>query len=200
VQRGRFHAPHACFARAGRDVRVLRRGLRPRPKRRRRKAPARHRERDPRFPFSRSDKLTWYFDHHVSAFPTPEDRATFEAKKSGGQFFHDGTYPSCTKYIRDIGKSVFDVDFSALDELVRWADIIDSANFPSAETAVARKEPPLQLMTVIEHMGDDAMLVKMVHRLSTESLDSSRALDVQSVRAARGRTSSSSSSCARTRR
>jgi hypothetical protein len=132
------------------------------------------------FRFSRSDKLTWYFDHHVSAFATPEDRVAFEARKGGGQFFHDGTYPSCTKYIRDIGKSVFDVDFSGLGELVRWADIIDSANFPSAEMAVARKEPPLQLMTVIEHLGDDAMLVKMVHRLSTESLDAvARSEDVQ---------------------
>src|SRR3984957_16019873 len=32
------------------------------------------------FRFSRSPKLTWYFDHHVSAFPTPEDRPTFAAR------------------------------------------------------------------------------------------------------------------------
>ena len=128
------------------------------------------------FRFSRSEKLTWYFDHHVSAFATPEDRAAYDARIAGQSgttrhMFHDGTYPSCTKYIRDIGKSVFGVDFEGLSELVRWADIIDSANFASAEMAVARKEPPLQLMTVIEHHGDDAMLARMVKRLSTESLD-----------------------------
>ena len=123
------------------------------------------------FRFSSSEKLTWYFDHHVSAFATPEDRAAFEARKAGGKFFHDGAYPSCTKYIRDIGKSVFGVEFSSLDELVRWADIIDSAAFPSAEMAVARKEPPLRLMTVIEHLGDDAMLAKMIKRLLAEPLD-----------------------------
>ena len=128
------------------------------------------------FRFSRSEKLTWYFDHHVSAFATPEDRAAYDAHVAAHagaerRMFHDGTYPSCTKYIADVGKSVFGVDFSPLAELVRWADIIDSASFASAEMAVARKEPPLQLMTVIEHNGDDAMIARMVKRLSTESLD-----------------------------
>lgn len=137
------------------------------------------------FRFSPSEKLTWYFDHHVSAFASPTDRAVYDAHVTAHagkdrHMFHDGRYPSCTKYIRDIGKSVFDVDFSGLDELVRWADIIDSASFPSAEMAVARKEAPLQLMTVVEHHGDDAMLARMVKRLLTESLDDvSRSDEVQ---------------------
>jgi hypothetical protein len=128
------------------------------------------------FRFSRSEKLTWYFDHHVSAFATPEDRAVYEAHVAAHdgterRMFHDGAYPSCTKYVADIGRSVFGVDFEPLGELVRWADVIDSAAFDSAEMAVARKEPPLQLMTVIEHLGDDAMLARMIKRLLTESLD-----------------------------
>jgi hypothetical protein len=128
------------------------------------------------FRFSRSEKLTWYFDHHLSAFPTPEDRATYDAhvaahQGKGRRMFHDGKYGSCTKYIADVGKSVFDVSFDGLAELVRWADIIDSASFPSAEMAVARKEPALQLMTVIEHHGDDVMLGRMVKRLLEEPLD-----------------------------
>lgn len=139
------------------------------------------------FRFSASDKLTWYFDHHVSAFGTPDDRAAYDANVAahGGserRMFHDGTYPSCTKYIADIGKSVFGVDFSPLGELVRWADVIDSAAFESAEMAVARAEPPLELMTVIEHHGDDAMLARMVRRLSTESLDAvARSEEVQNA-------------------
>src|ERR1700735_727350 len=32
------------------------------------------------FRFSRSPKLTWYFDHHVSAFPTAADRALYDAR------------------------------------------------------------------------------------------------------------------------
>ena len=43
--------------------------------------------------------------------------------------------------------------------------MIDTASFPTAEYAVERKEPVLQLMTVVEHMGDDAFLTRMVPRL-----------------------------------
>jgi hypothetical protein len=128
------------------------------------------------FRFSPSDKLTWYFDHHVSAFPSAEDRAAYDAHVASHQgtdrhMFHDGTYPSCTKYVRDIGKSVFGFEAPELDEMVRWADLIDAAAFPSAEMAVARKEPALQLMTVVEHHGDDAFLARMVPRLLERPLE-----------------------------
>jgi len=48
--------------------------------------------------------------------------------------------------------------FQLKDELIRWADMIDSAAFPSAEMAVNRTEPVLHLMTVVEHKGTDAYL------------------------------------------
>lgn len=130
------------------------------------------------FRFSPSPKLSWYFDHHVSAFPSPDDRATFEerakAQELGGSptMFHDGTYGSCTKLIADVGKARFGLDVSPTAELVRWADIIDSASFPNAEMAVSRTEPVLQLMTVVENECDDAFLARMVPRLLTESLES----------------------------
>ncbi|HSQ65997.1 MAG TPA: hypothetical protein VLM85_22400 [Polyangiaceae bacterium] len=128
------------------------------------------------FRFSPSDKLTWYFDHHVSAFPKPEERAVYDTYVASHQGterhkFHDGTYPSCTKYIRDIGRSVFGFDAPELEEMVRWADLIDAAAFTSAEMAVARREPALQLMTVVEHNGDDAFLARMVPRLLERPLE-----------------------------
>ncbi len=55
-------------------------------------------------------------------------------------------------------------------ELVRWADVIDSASFPNAEMAVARREPELVLMTVVEHLGDDGFLTEYVPRLLDEPL------------------------------
>ncbi len=57
--------------------------------------------------------------------------------------------------------------------------MIDSAAFPTAEMAVERKEPELQLMTVVEHLGDDAFLAKMVPRLLEHPLaDVARADDI----------------------
>ena len=124
------------------------------------------------FRFSTSPKLTWYFDHHVSAFPSPEERATYDerAKQPSPHVFHDGGYGSCTKLIADIGAARFGLNPAPTAELVHWADMIDSANFPSAEMAVARSEPVLQLMTVVENLGDDAFLAQMVPRLLNEPL------------------------------
>lgn len=137
------------------------------------------------FRYSKSPKLTWYFDHHVSAFPDEGDRASYESHvadtpPTDRRMFHDGTYSSCTKLIVDVGAKQFGLDPEPTRELVRWADMIDSASFPSAEMAVARSEPVLQLMTVVEHEGDDKFLATMVPRVLEESIeDVARSADVQ---------------------
>jgi hypothetical protein len=129
--------------------------------------------------FSQAPSLNWYFDHHVSAFVTPEDRAAFEAGAASRHFFHDGKYGSCTKLIADIGQAQFGLDSTSFAELVRWADMIDSASFPNAEMAVLKSEPVLQLMTVVENKGTDAFLGQMIPRLLSQSLaDVARAPDI----------------------
>jgi hypothetical protein len=136
------------------------------------------------FRFSSSPRLTWYFDHHVSAFPSDGDRAAYEAHAHEARrlMFHDGTYGSCTKLIADVGAAHFDLDPGPMAELVRWADIIDSASFASAEMAVSRTEPVLQLMTVVENLGDDGFLAANVPRLLERPLDEvARAEDVQAA-------------------
>jgi hypothetical protein len=137
------------------------------------------------FRFTAVPQLTWYFDHHVSAFVSPEDRAFYERMARDGdahgdrRMFHDGAYTSATKLIADVGHARFGLDLAPTEELVRWADMIDSAAFPSATMAVDRKEPELQLMTVVEHLADDAFLAKMVSRLLDEPLpDVARSPDV----------------------
>jgi hypothetical protein len=128
------------------------------------------------FRYSPFEKLDWYFDHHVSAFVTPADRADYErraaAQEAAGErrFFHDGTYSSATKLIADVGRERFGLDPAPTAELVRWADMIDSASFPSAKMAVDRTEPVLRLMTVVENLGDDAFIARMVPRLLTQPL------------------------------
>jgi len=140
------------------------------------------------FRFSPSDSLTWYFDHHVSAFPGEADRKTYDGRVAATgdgaarRMFHDGTYSSCTKLIADVGRDRFGLDPAPTEELVRWADMIDSAAFPTAEMAVARKEPVLQLMTVVEHKGNDSFLEAMVPRLLEQPVEEvARAADVQAA-------------------
>jgi len=117
------------------------------------------------FRYTSTDALTWYFDHHASAFPTDRDRAHFEelARKERG--FYDAKCGSCTKLIDRVAKEKFSVDTSRYDELVRWADMIDTAGFPTPMMAVERKEPELKLLAVVEQHGDDGALDDLVKRL-----------------------------------
>src|ERR1044071_9659619 len=101
------------------------------------------------FKYSASEKLTWWFDHHESAFLSSEDESHFRRDTSGNKF-HDPTFKSCTKYIAHIAKTVFGVSTPDLDDLVYWADIIDGAQFTSAQSAVELNEPAMKLMLVIE--------------------------------------------------
>lgn len=105
------------------------------------------------FRYSTHDKLGWFFDHHVSAFQLSGQRAHFDADRSGRRF-HDATAPSCTGYIAQIGRERFGWDPSEHAELLRWAELIDTASFPTPSMPVALDEPALQLMTFVEQNRD----------------------------------------------
>ena len=53
------------------------------------------------FKYSSSPQLTWWFDHHQSAFLTPEDAEHFRQDHSGKKFY-DPTFKSCTKFLATI--------------------------------------------------------------------------------------------------
>jgi len=121
------------------------------------------------FRYAQSPRLTWWFDHHVSAFQQPGDEAHFRADSSGRKF-HDGTRKSCTKYIADVAREKFGFDPAPLAELIHWGEIIDGALFPSPEMAVALVEPALQLMTVLEANTDSALTEKVIRGLQERPL------------------------------
>jgi hypothetical protein len=121
------------------------------------------------FKYCASDKLTWWFDHHESAFLSPADEAHFRRDK-GGQKFHDPDYKSCTKFIAHVTKTVFGYPMPDLDELVYWADIIDGAQFPDAQTAVELKEPAMKLMLVIEASHSRQLIHKIIRLLQQKTL------------------------------
>lgn len=112
--------------------------------------------------FYAAPELNWYFDHHRTAFATPEDRASFDGRAGANHFFFDATYPSCTKLIADVARTHFDLDMSPLAELIHWANIVDSAAFDSPEQAIERRDPVLQLVSVVEHYAGDAFVSKLV--------------------------------------
>ena len=61
------------------------------------------------FKYSSSPKITWWFDHHQSAFLTPEDAAHFEQDQSNRKFY-DPDFKSCTSFIATIAEQRFGFD------------------------------------------------------------------------------------------
>jgi hypothetical protein len=121
------------------------------------------------FKYAASDKLTWWFDHHESAFLTPEDETHFRADKSGKKFL-DANRKSCTEFIADIAREKFGFNDEPLRELVHWAHVIDGALYESAAQCVELKEPALQLMQVIEADPDDNFVEQIIRELTVKSL------------------------------
>ena len=106
------------------------------------------------FKYSASPRLTWWFDHHQSAFLNAEDEVKFYAGQLDGSLamrqFFDPNYMSCAGWIAHVGSTKFGMDVAPLKELIRWADIVDGAKYESAQAAVEMKEPAMKLTMVIE--------------------------------------------------
>jgi hypothetical protein len=105
----------------------------------------------------------------VSAFPTPADEQHFKTHPSPHKFF-DPKARSCTKYLAEQCAKHFGWDWSRHDELVRWADIIDGAQFESPKAAVELAEPALQLMTWVENNHDPALKLRFIADLGSRPL------------------------------
>jgi hypothetical protein len=122
------------------------------------------------FRFSARPGLTWWFDHHQSAFQTPADREAFEADRSGKKFW-DPKAPSCTGFIQRTLRDRFGWSAPELEGLVRWAEIIDAARFPSAAMAVRLEEPALRIMTVLEASRDPVLPDRVIEAMRTRPLE-----------------------------
>src|SRR6266849_857437 len=122
------------------------------------------------FKYAASDKLTWWFDHHESAFLTPEDEKHFRSDKSGKKFL-DPSRKSCTEFIADIAQTKFGFNPAPLNDLIHWAHVIDGALYESAAQCVELKEPALQLMQVIESTPDESFIEQIIRDLTQKSLN-----------------------------
>jgi hypothetical protein len=121
------------------------------------------------FKYSSSPQLTWWFDHHQSAFLKPEDAEHFRQDHSGKKFY-DPSYKSCTKFLATIASENFGFDARPLAELIKWGDIIDGAQFESPEAAVALAEPAMQLALVIEAAPEANLVPQLIPDLARLSL------------------------------
>jgi len=121
------------------------------------------------FKYSSSPKITWWFDHHQSAFLSPEDAAHFEQDQSNKKFY-DPDFKSCAGFIAMIAEQRFGFNPAPVADLIKWTDIIDGAMYADAKTAVEMKEPAMKLTMVIESAQDYAFLPRLIPLLATMPL------------------------------
>ena len=112
------------------------------------------------FKYSSGPRLTWWFDHHQSAFLDAQDAEHFRRDTSGRKLY-DPSFKSCTAFICKVAAERYGFRAPDLDDLVHWSLIIDGAQYPDARTAVELGAPAMKLTLVIEAAkGSD-----IVHRI-----------------------------------
>jgi hypothetical protein len=121
------------------------------------------------FKYSTDPRLTWWFDHHQSAFLTPEDAEHFRHDTSGRKMY-DPSFRSCTKYIATVAQERYGFEAPDLDELVKWADIVDGAQYADAHEAVELREPATRLTLVIEGADGSAVVQKIIQQMRHRTL------------------------------
>lgn len=122
------------------------------------------------FKYAADDRLTWWFDHHQSAFLSKEDEEHFKNDESGKKFL-DTTSKSCAEFIARIAKEKFGFEDSSLEDLIYWAHIIDGALYESPAQCVELRSPALKLMQVIEGESDPSFVESIIKALTSESIE-----------------------------
>ena len=122
------------------------------------------------FKYSASPRVTWWFDHHQSAFLTPADQQHFlDCRRDPGcaqRKFFDPNYTSCTGFIAHIASTHFGFDPAPVSDLVYWADIVDGAKYESPQAAVEMAAPAMKLTLIIESTENPAFIPRLIPLLT----------------------------------
>jgi hypothetical protein len=113
------------------------------------------------FKYCSDPRLTWWFDHHQSAFLDAADQEHFR-KDTSGRKLYDPSYKSCTAFICKVAADRFGFHAPDLDDLVHWSLIIDGAQYPDAKTAVELGAPAMKLTLVIEAAKGSGIVHKII--------------------------------------
>ena len=115
-------------------------------------------------------KVTWWFDHHQSAFLTPQDAEHFQRDRSGKKLY-DPSFKSCTLFISTIARERFGFEAPDLAQLVHWANIIDGAQYTDAKSAVELGAPAMKLTLVIEAAKGSDIVHKIIRWMRSRPLE-----------------------------
>jgi hypothetical protein len=133
------------------------------------------------FKYSPNPRLTWWFDHHQSAFLNAADQAHWKSDTTGRKLY-DPSFRSCTRFICTVARERFAYDDPRLADLVHWAEIIDGALYASAREAVDLGAPAMQLTLAIEGSKGSGLVQQVIRHMQTMGLAHIMALpEIQEV-------------------
>jgi hypothetical protein len=122
------------------------------------------------FKYSASPRITWWFDHHLSAFLSAQDHQHFLACQqdpfcSAHKFF-DPSFTSCTSFLAHIASTRYGFSIAPVADLIHWADIVDGARYESPQAAVEMAAPAMKLTLIIESTQDPAFIPRLIPLLT----------------------------------
>ena len=123
------------------------------------------------FKYSASPKITWWFDHHLSAFLTPQDHEHFRRLPARSGMRSAQVFRSrLTRRARVSGgyrrRRKFGFDTEPMADMIHWANIVDGAQYESPEAAVEMAAPAMKLTLIIESTQDPAFIPRLIPLLT----------------------------------
>jgi len=114
-------------------------------------------------------KVDFWIDHHKTTFLNDEVQCDYERRK-GLDIFYDSQATSCAVIIWRAWGDKISKQFTHFEELVQWADKIDSARYDSVEEVISLKTPPLQINLALAVSQNESFSKNLVHLLCKYSL------------------------------
>lgn len=118
------------------------------------------------------DRLTYYFDHHPTAFLGEAERTHFahRQKQARDRFVFDDSSVSCAELVHQAAVAR-GLNLRHLDSLVQWAHIVDGAQYPNVHAATNLDDRMISLVQVVTHFGDAHHLTRWVEVLRRDGLE-----------------------------
>lgn len=112
----------------------------------------------------------FWADHHPTTFLSEQLRADFEKGDANATRFYDRQSGSCASLLwREIGPAL--KPEPRLEEMVRWAEKIDSAGYESVEEAFSNSHPALVLYRSLAIEADQRYCNFLIDKLKRGSLE-----------------------------
>lgn len=122
------------------------------------------------FRYSANPSLTWWFDHHRTAFQPPSLRTQFD-QRNVAQHVFDPMAPSCAGLIaRSVEATHGWRPPLHLRDVLTWADRIDAAAYASAEEATRLDTAAQQLALWVSRNSDSGLVAHYIALLASGGL------------------------------